>query len=66
MIFTQVTKDIYLFPDICNVYVIKSGELGLLIDLGTGDVLDHLSSRANDILNLLRLNGDSNDPRCIL
>ena len=42
MIFTQVTKDIYLFPDICNVYVIKSGELGLLIDLGTGDVLDHL------------------------
>ena len=39
---TQVAKDIYLFPDICNVYVIKSGELGLLIDLGTGDVLDHL------------------------
>ena len=42
MKFTQVAKDIYLFPDICNVYVIKSGELGLLIDLGTGDVLDHL------------------------
>jgi len=42
MKFTHVTKDIYLFPDICNVYVIKSGELGLLIDLGTGDVLDHL------------------------
>ena len=42
MKFTQVTKDIYLFPDICNVYVIKSGELGLLIDLGTGEVLDHL------------------------
>ena len=42
MKFTQVTKDIYLFPDICNVSVIKSGELGLLIDLGTGDVLDHL------------------------
>ena len=42
MKFTQVTKDIYLFPDICNVYVNKSGELGLLIDLGTGEVLDHL------------------------
>jgi glyoxylase-like metal-dependent hydrolase (beta-lactamase superfamily II) len=42
MKFIQVAKDIYLFPDICNVYVIKSGELGLLIDLGTGDVLDHL------------------------
>jgi len=42
MKFTQIAKDIYLFPDICNVYVIKSGELGLLIDLGTGDVLDHL------------------------
>ena len=42
MKFVQVAKDIYLFPDICNVYVIKSGELGLLIDLGTGDVLDHL------------------------
>ncbi len=42
MKFTQVAKEIYLFPDICNVYVIKSGEMGLLIDLGTGDVLDHL------------------------
>lgn len=42
MKFTQVAKDIFLFPDICNVYVIKSGELGLLIDLGTGEVLDHL------------------------
>lgn len=42
MNFIQVAKDVYLFPDICNVYVIKSGELGLLIDLGTGDVLDHL------------------------
>lgn len=42
MKFTQVAKDIYLFPDICNVYVIKSGELGLLIDLGSGDVVDHL------------------------
>ena len=42
MKFTQVAKEIYLFPDICNVYVIKSGEMGLLIDLGSGDVLDHL------------------------
>lgn len=42
MKFTQVAKDIFLFPDICNVYVIKSGKLGLLIDLGTGEVLDHL------------------------
>lgn len=42
MNFIQVAKDVYLFPDICNVYVIKLGELGLLIDLGTGDVLDHL------------------------
>ena len=42
MKFQQVAKDVFLFPDICNVYVIKSGELGLLIDLGTGEVLDHL------------------------
>lgn len=42
MKFTQVARDVYLFPDICNVYVIKSGELGLLIDLGSGDVLDHI------------------------
>ena len=42
MKFSQIAKDVFLFPDICNVYVIKSGELGLLIDLGTGEVLDHL------------------------
>src|SRR5262245_54688414 len=35
--------DLYLWTDTCNVYVIRDGESALLIDLGDGSVLDHLS-----------------------
>ena len=42
MAFQQVFRDIYLWTDTCNVYVIKDGSAALLIDLGDGSVLDHL------------------------
>ena len=40
--FTPVAPDIFYWSDTCNVYVIRSGEAALLIDLGDGSVLDHL------------------------
>ena len=35
--------DLYLWTDTCNVYVVRDGDSALLIDLGDGSVLDHLS-----------------------
>ena len=41
--FITVASNIFLWPDTCNVYVVRAGDAGLLIDLGDGAVLDHLS-----------------------
>src|SRR4029453_4171524 len=35
--------DFFVWTDTCNVYVLREGETALLIDLGDGSVLDHLS-----------------------
>jgi glyoxylase-like metal-dependent hydrolase (beta-lactamase superfamily II) len=40
--FKNVTRDLLLFEDICNVYVMRQGRQALLIDFGSGHVLDHL------------------------
>ena len=37
------TSDLYVWTDTCNVYVLREGDAALLIDLGDGSVLDHLS-----------------------
>ncbi len=34
--------DLFVWSDTCNVYVIRDGDAALLIDLGGGEVLDHL------------------------
>ena len=34
--------DVFVWTDTCNVYVLRSGEAALLIDLGDGSLLDHL------------------------
>lgn len=34
--------DLYRFEDTCNVYIIRSKDSAVLIDFGSGDVLDHL------------------------
>jgi len=39
----KISEHLYMFQDTCNVYVIKQGEAALLIDGGSGAVLDHLS-----------------------
>ncbi|MBE3123512.1 MAG: MBL fold metallo-hydrolase [Planctomycetes bacterium] len=35
--------DLFVWTDTCNVYVLRDGEAALLIDLGDGSVLDHLT-----------------------
>ena len=38
----QISTNLWLFEDTCNVYVVKSGARALLIDFGSGAILDHL------------------------
>lgn len=40
----EITQDVFLFEDTCNVYVIKHRDSAILIDFGRGDVLHHLPS----------------------
>ncbi len=40
--FKKIAPDVYLFQDICNVYVLKSGTTALLIDAGSGKIKDYL------------------------
>jgi glyoxylase-like metal-dependent hydrolase (beta-lactamase superfamily II) len=52
--FTPIADQLFRFQDTCNVYVLCSGREALLIDFGSGDVLDHLSEigaqRVTDVL----------------
>jgi len=52
--FTRITDSLYLFRDTCNVYVLCSGHEAVLVDFGSGDVLDHLNDigidRVTDVL----------------
>lgn len=49
-----VTPSILRFRDACNVYVLRSGRDGVLVDAGTGAVFDHLEAlgvaRITDVL----------------
>lgn len=50
----QLAPDLYRFRDTCQVYVLRSGREAILIDFGTGDVLEHLPAlgieRVTDVL----------------
>jgi glyoxylase-like metal-dependent hydrolase (beta-lactamase superfamily II) len=52
--FTRIADQLYLFRDTCNVYVLRSGADAVLVDFGSGDVLDHLAEigleRVTDVL----------------
>src|SRR5262249_43954396 len=39
---TRLSEHLYRFADTCNVYLLTDGDAGLLIDAGSGAVLDHL------------------------
>ncbi len=40
----KISESLFVLEDTCNVYLIKSGTHGLLIDFGSGAILKHLSS----------------------
>lgn len=40
--FLEVLPDLFQWTDTCNVYVLRDGDAGLLIDLGDGSVLENL------------------------
>jgi len=39
----RISENLYRFTDTCNVYVVKDGQSALLIDAGSGAVLDSLA-----------------------
>jgi glyoxylase-like metal-dependent hydrolase (beta-lactamase superfamily II) len=39
----EVSPGVFRFRDTCNVYVLRSGPEAVLVDFGTGSVLDHLA-----------------------
>ena len=41
---TRLLPDLYLHTSTCNCYVVKDGDVALLVDLGDGSVLDELAS----------------------
>ncbi|MFX0138003.1 MAG: MBL fold metallo-hydrolase [Candidatus Hodarchaeota archaeon] len=43
MFFTELFKNVFRFADYVNVYVIKNENSAILIDFGSGEVLNHLS-----------------------
>jgi len=49
-----ISADVFRFRDSCNVYLIRNGAQAVLIDFGTGAILDHLAGigveRVTDIL----------------
>src|SRR5438132_9086115 len=45
---TQLSDHLYQFTDTCNVYLTRDGRDGLLIDAGSGVILDHLSEAGVD------------------
>ncbi|NUK30262.1 MBL fold metallo-hydrolase [Parageobacillus sp. VR-IP] len=50
----QISENLFLYEDTCNVYVVKNGHSAVLIDFGSGDVLDELAAigvkRVTDVL----------------
>ncbi|MDF2651781.1 MAG: fold metallo-hydrolase [Paenibacillus sp.] len=38
----ELSKNLFLYQDTCHVYVVKNGTKAVLIDFGSGDVLDRL------------------------
>ncbi len=43
LITVKSVPNLYMWTDICNVYVLRDGDKAILIDLGDGSVLSHLS-----------------------
>ena len=44
----RISENLHRIEDTCNVYLLKSGRDGVLIDFGDGSVLDHLDEHGVD------------------
>ncbi|MFE4720652.1 MBL fold metallo-hydrolase [Streptomyces sp. NPDC056728] len=44
MRFTRITENVFRFEDTCHVYVLRHGREAVLVDFGSGGVLDHLGA----------------------
>ena len=42
-VISEIDSNLFVRSDTCKVYVLRDGDAALLIDLGDGSVLDHLS-----------------------
>lgn len=51
MSLTQLSEHLWVFRDTCNIYVLKSGRECLLIDAGSGAILQHLHTIGTDRVN---------------
>ncbi len=52
--FLEIIKDVYLYKDTCNVYLLRDGDQGILVDFGSGDILEDLDEvGVNNITNIL-------------
>lgn len=40
----KLSENLYLFEDTCNVFIVRQGSRAVLIDFGSGAVLDHLGA----------------------
>jgi len=49
----KLGKNLFLFKDICNVYIIRKGTKGVLIDFGNGDVLEELPSLGIEAIDMV-------------
>ncbi len=38
----QLDPDLFVWTDVCNVFVLRDGDAAILIDLGDGSILEHL------------------------
>lgn len=40
----KISENLFLLEDTCNVYLVRDGGRGLLVDFGSGKILDHLAA----------------------
>lgn len=53
MIFKEIFKNIFLFNDIVNVYVLKNNNQAILIDFGSGEILEYLTEIGVNKINYI-------------
>ena len=61
---TRLDRDLFLYRDSCNVYLLRYGDRGLVIDFGTGAWIDQLGEVGIDALDAVVLTHAHRDQLC--